>query len=220
MSDTVQDALWKNFDVPYFLRHDAQEIAWHARMLHSRTSVEQPVVKARLSPAGEGLQAIIYVRDQKDLFARICGYFGSVGLSIVDAKIYHRRLRAGHLQVMDVSNVHPRAISNRRELAARLAKNPAAADEGRVAQGAAPIAVRIVPTKGPVSALSICGRPHRLLYAIALVLSRYGISLHNAKIVTLGERAEDVLVVSGAALSNPKTVLQFETDLLAALQPQ
>jgi len=29
-----------------------------------------------------------------------------------------------------------------------------------------------------------------------------------------------VLVVSGAALANPKTVLQFETDLLAALQPQ
>jgi len=48
-------------------------------MLHSRTSAEQPVVKARLSPAGEGLQAMIYVRDQRDLFARICGYFGSVG---------------------------------------------------------------------------------------------------------------------------------------------
>jgi hypothetical protein len=38
--------------------------------------------------------------------------------------------------------------------------------------------------------------------------------------VTLGERAEDVLVVSGPALSNPKTVLQFETELLEALQPQ
>jgi len=33
LSDTVQDSLWKNFDVPYFLRHDAQEIAWHTRML-------------------------------------------------------------------------------------------------------------------------------------------------------------------------------------------
>jgi len=34
----------------------------------------------------------------------------------------------------------------------------------------------------------------------------------------LGERAEDVFVVSGAALANPKTVLQLETDLLKALQ--
>ena len=57
-----------------------------------------------------------------------------------------------------------------------------------------------------------------LLYAIALVLSRYGVSLHTAKIATLGERAEDVFVVSGSALANAKTVLQLETDLLKALQ--
>jgi [protein-PII] uridylyltransferase len=57
-----------------------------------------------------------------------------------------------------------------------------------------------------------------LLYDIARVLGKYDIDLHTAKIVTLGERAEDVLVVSGASLSNPKTVLQLETDLLEALQ--
>jgi [protein-PII] uridylyltransferase len=57
-----------------------------------------------------------------------------------------------------------------------------------------------------------------LLYGIALVFSRYHIDLHTAKIVTLGERAEDVFVVSGAALANSKTVLQLEQDLLAALQ--
>jgi len=56
LSDTIQDALWKNFDVPYFLRHDAQRSPGTTRMLHSRTSAEQPVVKTRLSPAGEGLR--------------------------------------------------------------------------------------------------------------------------------------------------------------------
>ncbi|HXZ55566.1 MAG TPA: [protein-PII] uridylyltransferase [Burkholderiales bacterium] len=233
LSDTVQDALWKNFDVPYFLRHDAQEIAWHTRMLHSRTSVEQPVVKARLSPAGEGLQAMIYVHDQKDLFARICGYFGSVGLSIVDAKIYTTRhgFALDTFQVMDVGNIpHPRDMISRieEELAAWLADQVPLPPpfKGRVSRRVKhfPIApeVRIVPDeKGQFHSLSItAGDRTGLLYAIALVLSRYGISLHNAKIVTLGERAEDVLVVSGPALSNPKTVLQFETDLLAALQPQ
>jgi len=39
------------------------------------------------------------------------------------------------------------------------------------------------------------------------VLSRYGVSLHTAKIATRLRRAEDVFVVSGAALANPKTVL-------------
>jgi [protein-PII] uridylyltransferase len=233
LSDTVQDALWRNFDVPYFLRHDAQEIAWHTRMLHSRPSVAQPVVKARLSPVGEGLQAMIYVRDQRDLFARICGYFGSVGFSILDAKIYTTRhgYALDTFQLMDVGNVpHPRDMISRieDELASWLANQVPLPPpiRGRVSRRVKhfPIVpeVRIVPDeKGQYHSLSItAGDRPGLLYAIALVLSRYGIDLHTAKIVTLGERAEDVLVVSGAALGSPKTVLQFETDLLAALQPQ
>ena len=232
LSDTVQDSLWRNFDVPYFLRYDAPEIAWHTRMLHSRPSGEQPVVKARLSPAGEGLQAMIYVRDQRDLFARICGYFGSVGLSIVDAKIYTTRhgYALDTFQLMDVGNEpHPRDMISKieGELAGWLANQVPLPPpiRGRVSRRVKhfPIApeVRIVPDeKGQYHSLSItAGDRPGLLYAIALVLSRYGVNLHTAKIVTLGERAEDVLVVSGAALSNPKTVLQFETDLLAALQP-
>jgi [protein-PII] uridylyltransferase len=50
------------------------------------------------------------------------------------------------------------------------------------------------------------------------VLGEYHISLRTAKIVTLGERAEDVFVVTGAALQNERKMLQLENDLLAALQ--
>src|SRR5260370_30822381 len=67
--------------------------------------------------------------------------------------------------------------------------------------------VRIVPDeKGQYHSLSItAGDRPGLLYAIALVLSRYGVSLHTAKIVTLGDRAADVVAVSGAGLANPQT---------------
>jgi len=232
LSDTVQDPLWRHFDVPYFLRHDAQEIAWHTRLLAHRESVDKPVVKARLSPAGEGLQVMIYVPDQRDLFARISGFFGSVGFSIVDAKIYTTRhgYALDTFQVMDIGSVpHPRDMIAQieSELADWLA-NPVPLPrpvQGRVSRRVKhfPIApeVHIVPDeKGQYHSLSItAGDRPGLLYAVALVLSRYGVSLHTAKIATLGERAEDVFVVSGAALANPKTVLQLETDLLEALQP-
>jgi hypothetical protein len=59
----------------YFLRHSAEEIAWHTRALHYRTGVEEPVVKARLNPQGEGFEVMIYTRDQRDLFARLVGFF-------------------------------------------------------------------------------------------------------------------------------------------------
>ena len=50
------------------------------------------------------------------------------------------------------------------------------------------------------------------------MLGNYNINLITAKIVTLGERAEDVFLVSGEALANPRTVLHLEADLLDALQ--
>jgi [protein-PII] uridylyltransferase len=228
----VQDALWKNLDVPYFLRHDAQEIAWHTRTLHYRVDSDRPVVKARLSPAGEGLQVMIYVVDQRDLFARICGYFGSISFNIADAKIY--TTRSGYaldtFQVMDTgSGAHYRDMIAliESELADWLARqHPLPAQiTGRVSRRVKhfPIApeVHLVPDeRAQFHSLAVtAGDRPGLLYAVARVLGKYGIDLHTAKIVTLGERAEDVLVVSGGALSNPKTVLQLETDLLEALQP-
>jgi [protein-PII] uridylyltransferase len=57
-----------------------------------------------------------------------------------------------------------------------------------------------------------------LLYSIAGVLTRYRINLHTAKIMTLGERVEDVFLVDGAVLANPRAQVQLETDLLEALR--
>ena len=61
LSDAVKDRLWKQLDTAYFLRHDAQEIAWQTRTLHYRVDADKPVVKARLAPFGEGLQVMIYM---------------------------------------------------------------------------------------------------------------------------------------------------------------
>ena len=42
--------------------------------------------------------------------------------------------------------------------------------------------------------------------------------LHCAKMNTLGDRAEDVFLVSGAVLDDSKAVLKLEQQLLAELQ--
>ena len=56
-----------------------------------------------------------------------------------------------------------------------------------------------------------------LLYSVARILANYKINLHTAKIMTLGERVEDVFLIDGAALQNARTQIQLETDLLNAL---
>ena len=231
LSDEVKDRLWSQLDVAYFLRHDAKDIAWQTRTLHYRVDSDKPVVKARLSPIGEGLQVMIYTRDQRDLFARICGYFEQINFSIADARIHttlHGYALDTFLLLGPGSNPHYRDMINliETELADRLQRQVPLhpPTSGRVSRQLRhfPITpeVNIRPDeKGASYALSIiAGDRPGLLYAIALVLGRYDINLITAKIVTLGERAEDVFLVSGEALAKPKTVLQLESDLLDALR--
>jgi [protein-PII] uridylyltransferase len=57
LPETIHERLWKQVDTVYFLRQSAEEIAWHARAAlrhdHQRRT-DKPLVKARLSPLGEG----------------------------------------------------------------------------------------------------------------------------------------------------------------------
>jgi [protein-PII] uridylyltransferase len=231
LSDKVQETFWKELDVVYFLRHDAQDIAWQTRNLHYRVSPDKAVVKGRLSPIGEGLEVMVYVKDQKDLFARICGFFGEINFNIVDAKIHTTR----HGYALDTfllmgpgKTPHYREMIDliEFELARRIElqdalPSPAKARLSRQLRHF-PISpeVQIRPDeKGQYHLLSItAGDRPGLLYGIARILGKYEVDLHTARINTLGERAEDVFLVGGAALGNPRTVLLLEQDLLDQLQ--
>ena len=72
-------------------------LARAASLLARRTRA--PVVKARLSRSEAGLQVLVYLPDQKDLFARICGFFGRRGLVDPRSEDPHdaARLRARHV---------------------------------------------------------------------------------------------------------------------------
>jgi [protein-PII] uridylyltransferase len=232
LSDTVQENLWKELDVAYFLRHDAQEIAWQTRLLHYRVNSDKPIVKARLSPAGEGLQVLIYTRDQPYLFARICGFLSNLGFNIVDAKIHTTRhgyaldtfqvMGAGNMpHYRDMINLIEHDLAERLEEQAALPPVPQARISRRLKHFPITPEIHILPDeRGQYFALSIiAGDRPGLLYGIARLLGQYEISLHTAKIVTLGERVEDVFRISGDALSNARAVIQLEQDLLELLQP-
>ncbi|MFN3861754.1 MAG: [protein-PII] uridylyltransferase, partial [Roseateles sp.] len=87
----TEEPLWQKLAISYFARHDAAELAWHARSLWRHVQTQVPVVRARPSPIGEGLQVLVYAPDQADLFARICGYFDTAGFNILDAKVHTTR---------------------------------------------------------------------------------------------------------------------------------
>lgn len=231
LSDSVKDEFWKQLDVAYFLRHDAQDIAWQTRTLHYRVNADRPVVKARLSPIGEGLQVMVYVKDQKDLFARICGYFGEINFNIADAKVHTTRHgyaldtflvlgpgKAPHYR--DMINLIEDELRRRIEDGSALPRPGLARLSRQLKHFPITPEVHIRPDeKGQYHLLSItAGDRPGLLYGVARILSKYEISLRTARINTLGERAEDVFVLSGEALRNPRAILLLEQDLLEQLQ--
>jgi [protein-PII] uridylyltransferase len=227
----AHEALWKQLDIAYFLRHDASDIAWQTRALWDRLGSEQPVVKARLAPIGEGLQVAVYIKDQPDLFARICSYFDRKNFSILDAKIHTTR----HGYALDTFLVTEQSFAKsyrdiinliEHELCELLASQGplTAPSRGRLSRLSRTFPIQ--PTvdlrpdeRGQYYLLSVAANDRTgLLYSIANVLTKYKINLHTAKIMTLGERVEDVFIVDGAALANARTQLQLETDLLEALK--
>jgi [protein-PII] uridylyltransferase len=228
----AHEKLWSQLDTAYFLRHDPQEIAWHTRLLYYRPTSRTPVVKARLSPAGEGLQVMVYVEDQKELFARICSFFESISYDIHEAKVYTTRhgYALDTFQVQDPNNDQPRyrdimsyieyELSERLLHKSPLPTLPQARLSRQLRHFPISPEVNIQPDdRGTYQVLSvIAGDRPGLLSRIARILTIYDVNLHTAKINTLGARAEDVFLISGAALHDTKRVVRLEADLVEQLR--
>jgi [protein-PII] uridylyltransferase len=257
-------ALWDTLDVSYFMRHQADEIAWHTRVLtrqmklnatptrteaarrqaraaalrpaaadssEGATDTEPCIVRARLSPGGEGLQVLVYAPDQHDLFARICGYFDTSGFSILDARIH--TTQTGHaLDTFQV--VAPDLSEHYRELTAMVenklaqtidARGPLPTpNKGRISRRVKsfPVTPRVdlrPDDKAQRWLLSVSASDRTgLLYCIARVLAQHHISVQLAKVSTLGERVEDTFLISGPELQLNRRQIEIETELLQTLE--
>ena len=226
----TEKPLWDTLAVSYFARHEAGDLAWHARELWRHVQATVPVVRARPSPIGEGLQVLVYAPDQSDLFARICGYFDGASFNILDAKV-HTSSTGYALDTFQV--ISPDTEAHHRDLVSLVESqlSQALAAQGPLPQprrGRLSRRVKSFPYTPRVTLrpderaqawlLSISASDRSgLLYAISRVLARYGINLQLAKISTLGERVEDTFLVDGPALQQNKSQLQIETELLDAI---
>ena len=231
--------LWATLDVGYFMRHDAGDIAWHTRQLSRHlmklaTAVGpvqgKAIVRARVSPVGEGLQVLVYTPDQPDLFARICGYFDQAGFSILDAKIHTANNGYALDTFQVVSSMLPEhnrelisMIESELEHTIERAGPLPPPGKGRVSRRVKsfPIAPRVdlrPDEKAQRWLLSVSASDRvGLLYSIARVLARHHINLQLAKVTTLGERVEDTFLIDGAELQQNRRQIEIETELLEAL---
>jgi len=224
------ELLWGQFDAEYMLHHEPDEIAWHTRLLAHRVNETSPVIKARLSRIGEGLQVMVYCPDQPFLFARICGFFAQLHYNILEAKIHTTQhgYALDSFLVMDASNdkTSYRDVMSyiEHELTQQILRTEplSAPQAGRMSRQLkhfpiAPEASINADEKGRHTLTIIAGDRPGLLARIAYVLARQRISLRSAKINTLGARAEDTFHIAGNELNQVQTVMALREELLRRL---
>jgi len=222
------EAFWAQLDMAYFLRHDARDIAWQTMQLHDQAHALAPVVKARRLSA-ETLQILVYVQDRKDLFASICRYFDEHLFNIQDARIHTTRSGWALDTFIVLLPVHgDAAVQLEKTLedgltqhlrAHKAMSKPHAMRRGSRRARAFPIVPQVellAEDAGEPWRLSLTAtdRPG-LLYQLAQVFARHDVNLQMAKIMTLGDRIEDVFILQGDALM--QTPQRFEREILHVL---
>lgn len=236
LRDESRDAFWDQLDIAYFLRHEAGDIAWHTRHLYYRVNSPEPVVKARVIGQNQALQIMVYTKDIDDLFVTICRYFDQRGLDVQDARIhttyhgwaldsfivllgpYDKDYRSNASLVEHELNIQLRAPAPIKPAhGSTIARPRAGSRRARVF----PIVpnVELQPDERSASwrlSVTAADRPG-LLYSLAQVFAANSINLKMAKILTLGDRVEDIFIIEGDVLGHPRAQLQFERDVLATL---
>ncbi len=232
LPDSAADALWQHLDPRYFVRFDARDMAWQARMLWRHTTSLTAIVRARLSPAGEGIQVLVYTPDRPDLFARICGFFARIQYTILEAKTHTTRhgYALDSFQVMDLANrgIHYRDFLSfvEHELARDL--DPVhplqSTPRGRLSRHQRhhpyPTTVKLeagMPGYGHMLSIT-CPDRGGLLFEVAEVLMRHEVGVYSAKIDTLGERVEDTFLIRGQALLSSAGVEALVADVREVLK--
>lgn len=210
ISKETFEGMWQQFGENYFVRHETEEIAWHSRLLTPHLNTLKSIVRARLSPYGDGIQVMIYTKDQNEIFARICNFFDRMGYNIVEAKIYTTRhgYALDSFIILDQSSKSISYSGLLKFIETNLSEKLEHRDtlepplKGRISRQ-----VKHMPIQAKISLLEesennnhklemIANDRPGLLATIAHQFLKYDIELHNAKINTLGNRAEDTFLIS------------------------
>jgi [protein-PII] uridylyltransferase len=208
------DRAWTRFPPAYFLRHTAEEVAWHTRLLAEREEgSEEPLVAIEPRSVGGTTGVLVFGRPQRHGFARATAVLDQLGLTIVDARITPTE-NGFSVDLYHVLEEDGGAITDTErvaEIEQSLWRSLQRPEESPIAVSRrAPRQVRMfhTPTQITISADEsnnrsvlelIAGDRPGLLCDIGKVLWEERVDLHGAKIATIGERAEDVFYVTDLA---------------------
>jgi len=203
--------VWQLFNDHYFLRYRSSEVAWHTEWLaDSDTDTEAGLAEVRRRRTGDGVEAVLLTAQKNRTFAHVTGALDELGVTIMDARIvplYNGRsidtyvfmesdkrvdideervnkIRQALTRSLTLSDGDVAKVTRARTRQARMFKTETRVSFDSTTSG-----------KQTVLELVTADRPG-LLSKVGQIFIKKGIDIASAKIMTIGERAEDVFYIS------------------------
>jgi [protein-PII] uridylyltransferase len=232
--DGLVDQVWAQWTEAYFLRYTPEEIAWHTTLLAPRHPQDDALLVAirQLTDRG-GTAVLTYTPRRLRSFARTTAVLDQMGITVVDARLISSAngfsletyvvLEDDGTVITDLARIQEierglwRALRSAEDLPLTVTRR-------------APRQVRMFTTPTQVN-FSLDSRSERtileliaadrpgLLSEVGKVFRAERVAINGAKIMTVGERAEDVFYITGAdgGLLQQETCRRVADALVLAL---
>jgi [protein-PII] uridylyltransferase len=227
-------------DDGYWLNHDGEALAWHAReVMRARHSNGIPHIAARVRPAQGVTEVLVYTGDRPGLFASLASAISAFGADIAGARV-HTSDSGVAFDIFSIQTSEHQAFgaSDRRLLDSLTRRLTRAALEDQPSAEARPASRRaaafaIEPwvrldnsITSHATVIEASGRDRMgLLAELARACAEAGVSINSAHIDTFGERASDVFYVQergGGQMTDPHRIAALRDRLehvLRAAEP-
>jgi [protein-PII] uridylyltransferase len=212
-ADILQQAavVWAQWTDTYFLRYTPEEIAWHTALLAERPpNDDTPLVAVRQLTDRGGTAVLTYTPRRLRSFARTTGVLDQMGLNVVDARLITsangfsletyvvledngaviadtariREIERGLWRVLQQGGDLPPAVMRRAPRQVRMFWTPTQVNFSVDARN-----------DRTILELIAADRPG-LLSEVGKVFRAERVAINGAKIMTVGERAEDVFYIT------------------------
>lgn len=202
------DSVWDRLEQPYFTRFKPVQIAWHTQQILIHKPTKEWLIKMANHTTKAGTELLVYGIDRPAVFAQIASVLDSANLSILDANI--AITPDGYvfdsITVVDEDNEKiastERCYKIEQAILTQLNKSERTHLNSRklsrqLKQLNVPTKVRFFSASDDATLIELeaLDTPG-LLATIGHLFVDFNLTLRLAKISTIGERAEDVFIVS------------------------
>jgi len=201
--------LWRHFTDDYFMHHTPDEVRWHTRLILDSSTEDLPLIAARISDMGR-TELFIYTHEDSKLFATIASAIDMLGLDIVNAQLMasDHGMKLETFKVLEEDGNVPESDFRIDEIITRLRKDlnnnkdkPETSIRSRSRahkhfEVETVVRLEQLPGKDITSLNIITADRPGLLADIAQAFMECDILIHNAKISTAGEKANDTFHIT------------------------